>query len=195
MEIEGEEYDFDMNKYSDGMLEQIKSKLEESKKSLAACEKVEEAYKTYEVIANLEEELNYCEKYARNEFAKSIGLEITSQKVMEILERGNFETTGGGFINGDERESVLLNFENGSGEKVGISLMPSEDAQKPKFIIESFGGNGNVTKASVIYDLQENGYDVSDQTQDGSCHLYNSEEKFEKFVTELSKQNKQQTQN
>ena len=184
IEIDGEEYAFDMNQYSDGMLADIKENLVKKKEALTACDDVKAAYELFEDIVGLQEQLSSCELYAKDEFAKSLGLELTARSIQEMLEDDHFITTSGGFVNGDERANVLMNFENGVGDEVCISIVPDTDPKKPKLIVESFGASSETTKQHVLSVLNDNGYDLSDEKVDNNCHLYSDKERFSSHISQ-----------
>ena len=190
--VEGQEYDYDIQKYSRGLFGDIVksvNELNERLNNLSGADKLNSTTAALKEALQLEKQLESCEKYARDEFASYMAVRLMSSKLCQLMDDNAWELNSAGYVNQDETGSSIMNFSDGSGNEVTMTVIPDGETIQPTFCVEAFPQDGNPEsgeriKAVVLSELGKQGIQSIGEAQvDTNCHLYRTPDEFEKHIS------------
>ncbi len=187
--VDGEEYSIDYNAYSNGMLAEIRAELEEAKTNLENCNDVAEACTIFETIESIGAQLDACERYAKDEFAKDLICQQTANRVIDILVDSGYENSQNAYVNDDDRDGYMMTFDN-NGAQVLVTVRPGQNADQPQFVVESFDDPMENAKNGVMSHLSENGIAFDEVKRDHNCQLYADKDRYCTQIAQESRQNR-----
>ena len=191
-EIGGERYecDYDIDYWSHGLFSELAKQADELKKSIQQAEEgtVEPAAlrSMAAQVKALRSRMEACDQEARRDFAGTLALEDTVQRLYTGLEGRGWSIESSGHQDDDVRKPYTMTCTDTAGNTVSIVGAGGERPEIPAFFYEAFAdseGMASLVKESIAATLQDEGINIESDVERNDCASMLSPEKFVEHIS------------
>lgn len=203
-DLDGEtvEYEYDINHWSEGRFEQLRTTFTNCFNQLQQMCKNKTPIKQLEALraelANIDTQLTKCDIGARQELLGSLKAQEISARLCDSLMDNDWSLEEHGFEQADDRNPYTMTYKDGAGNSISIIVSPGDTAEKPNIFLEAFTeeeSHSDIIKRNVQATLADEGISIEQTKRLSDCQSHANGDAFIRHTLSGAKEtNKQRRQ-
>lgn len=170
-----QEMDYDIDYWSSGEFGEIRQQLTRIQADITGGRMdTGELRRAQRIIDQMGQQLEQCDRQARNRLAGSVFVEDTAAILYNSLTQSGWSLQESGFHHDDGRQPYTMQYDDGHGSNVSIVVSQGHDVTAPVYSMEVFGTDeyrATAIKEGVHATVRQSGLSVQGIERRNDCHL------------------------